>query len=347
MARTQRIPPPAVEARLGTEPRRFSFFQAVRLLEGRARRLGRGSRRTIALVGEEIHPQEQAVVFRAAPHLSYPASEIHQLQLLADPPEMEVNFGGLTGPSGVLPQHYTVTLLREARRRNFALRDFFDVFNHRLIAFFYRAWVKYRLPVSIERGSAHKPDGATETLRALIGFATDHVARLSKISEDSLLHYSGLLSHFPRNAVSLRQLLSDYFGLSIEIDQFHPRWLPLPADQRSVIGSRGRFARLSVDAAAGESYCDVQGNFAIVIGPISYGEFLDFMPGGAKLAELAALTRLYVDPHLGFRVELILARREIPRLQLLAGAAAPPYLGWNTWLVHYPTMDARDAGWYL
>jgi type VI secretion system protein ImpH len=347
MARTHRIPDAAVAARLAAEPRRFSFFQAVRLLEARARRSGRSGRHAPALVGEEAEPQQRAVAFRAAAHLSYPASEIHALNG-GDPPEMEVNFIGLTGPAGILPQHYTVGVLNELRRRNRALRDFFDLLDDRLIAFFYRAWVKYRIPVSIERRSPRDPDGATETLRALIGFATDHLAERCLIEPDTLLHYAGLFSHLPRNAVSLQQLLIDYFGLPIAIEQFRGRWLPVPAEQRSAIGVRGRFAALGSDAAAGESYYDVQGNFAIVIGPIGHAEFLQFMPDGPKLDQLSALARLYAGPQFGLRVELILARREIPMLRLGADAAAPPRLGWNTWLRHYPAAeDARDAGWYL
>ncbi|HVC57223.1 MAG TPA: type VI secretion system baseplate subunit TssG [Stellaceae bacterium] len=351
MARARRLPhvaldARAVDARLAAQPRRFGFFQAVRLIEARAGRPNRTGRRGSSLVGEEAEPQQRAVIFRAAAHLSYPESEIHGLDLLSDPPQMDVNLIGLTGPVGVLPQHYSVVLANELRHRNLALRDFFDLFNHRLIAFFYRAWVKYRVPISVERDGTRGNDGATQMLRALVGFATDRLAERSRIGQHSLLHYAGLLGHLPRNAASLQQLLIDYFGLPVRIEQFRARWLPLPPEQRSRVGLRGRFAGLGVDAALGESFCDMQGNFAILIGPIGYGEFLQFMPESAKLDELAALTRLYVDPQLGFRVELVLARREIPRLHL--AVAAPPRLGWNTWLRHYPAAeDARDAGWYL
>ena len=88
---------------------------------------------------------------------------------------MTATFLGLTGPSAVLPQHYSVALRRELRNRNTALRDFFDLFNDRLIAFFYRAWAKYRVPISVERGVAKGEDGASEALRGLIGFGTDHL----------------------------------------------------------------------------------------------------------------------------------------------------------------------------
>jgi type VI secretion system protein ImpH len=348
MARPHRLQNAAVEDRLRAQPRWFAFFQAVRLIEGRSR-ARRQPREPDALVGEEASPQQQVVAFRAAPHLSYPAAEIDELvDRRPQRPEMTVNFIGLTGPAGVLPQHYSVTLMRELRRRNTALRDFFDIFNNRLIGFFYRAWTKYRVPISVERGGADGGDGATKTMQALIGFGTDHLAGLSEIPQHSLLHYSGLFANFRRNGVSLQQLLCDYFELPIRIEAFHGRWLALPAAQRSVLGPRGRFVGLGLDAMIGDSYFDVQGCFLIVVGPVGYALFAQFMPDGDKLRRLAALTRLYVDPQLGFRVELALARDEIPGLHLARDAAAPPQLGWNTWLRHYPaTEDARDAGWYL
>ena len=72
------------------------------------------------------------------------------------PAQMTVAFMGLTGPSGVLPESYLDVMLSRIRNRDYALRDFFDLFNHRTISLFYRAWEKYRLPVSYERARAER-----------------------------------------------------------------------------------------------------------------------------------------------------------------------------------------------
>jgi type VI secretion system protein ImpH len=351
MARPRRPPAPSLSARVRAEPRRFGFFQAVRLLEGEALR-GAGTHRELALVGEETDARQRTVKFSAATHLSYPQSEIDTLvEQPPAPPEIAVNFLGLTGPSGVLPQHYSVALIRELRRRNTALRDFFDLFNHRLIAFFYRAWAKYRIPISVDRGGAEGRDGATQTLRALIGFGTDGMQVRNSIGQHALLHYAGLLGHFPRNALSLERLLSDYFRLPIRIEPFAGRWLIIPPEQRSRLGGRGQrpqFAGLGIDCVLGTAYWDVQGNFAILIGPIGYREFIELMPDASMLAQLAELTRLYVDAQLGFKVRLQLRKEEIPKLRLDAQAGLGARLGWNTWVRHDPaTEDACDAGWYV
>jgi type VI secretion system protein ImpH len=285
--------------------------------------------------------------------LSFPATEIDDVSEDGPGlPSMTVTFMGLNGPSAVLPQHYGVTLWREFRNRNTALRDFFDLFNDRLIAFFYRAWAKYRVPISVERSVPKGEDGATEALRGLIGFATDRLSGRAGVAEHALLHYAGIISHFPRNAASLEALLCDYFKLPITVQPFDGRWFSLPPDQRTRLTAPARgpggFCRLSVDAVVGESYWDVESSFTIAIGPIDYAAFARLMPDGVSLLRLAALTRLYVSPELGFRVELCLKRDEVPLPQIGLESTVQPLLGWNTWLRHDPMLhDPRDAAYRL
>ena len=117
------------------EPYRFEFFQSMRLLE-RALPDPRS-------VGREGSPNTEVVRFRALQALTFPPSSIYDLSRPASPeqtPVMTVAFMGLTGPSGVLPRHYTELMLRLERAssspQRFALRDWFDLFNHRLISLF-------------------------------------------------------------------------------------------------------------------------------------------------------------------------------------------------------------------
>ncbi len=361
----------ALIERLFREPYRFDFFQAVRVLEQAAAREARDPRYLgRAPVGEYGDPRQETVRFKATLALSFPPASIAELSEPAGepasgnaepPPAMAVNFMGLTGPSGVLPQHYTDILIQVTRSKSYGLRDFFDVFNHRLVSLFYRAWEKYRLPAAYEHFGNGGKDPISQSLYALAGFGTGHLCGRLEIDDEALLHYSGYLSHWPRSAAALESLLSDYAGRPVQVEQFHGHWLWLTLDQRSRMPSKdepqGRFCELGVNSVVGERVWDVQGSFRLAIGPLSYAQFVRFMPTGDELLRLAQLTRLYVGADLYFDVQLTLAKEEIPACEMAQEGgqegAYVPRLGWNTWLKSRPARrDSSDAvfslqGWVV
>src|ERR1700676_820396 len=130
-------PPDSVAARLFREGYGFHFFQAVRLLEQ--------LRPEAVPVGRAGPPAAEGVRFRAHQSLSFPPSAIYGLAPPDGPegaPAMTVAFMGLTGPSGVLPRHYTELLMRLEKDlrgpEKDALRDWLDLFNHRFISLVFR-----------------------------------------------------------------------------------------------------------------------------------------------------------------------------------------------------------------
>lgn len=163
------LPRGSLAARLFEHPYEFDFFQAVWLLE----RLEPDR----AAVGRQGSPAGETVHFAAHPSLSFPPSSVCDLRRDEDSgiPRMTVAFLGLTGPAGALPRHYSELLLRverEARSpERHALRDWLDLFNHRLVSLFFRAWEKYRFYVPVARGGWRQPepDLFTEGLFSLIG----------------------------------------------------------------------------------------------------------------------------------------------------------------------------------
>jgi len=339
-----RAPDTLIEA-LFREPHRFSFFAAVTLLERHGRLGGSGgSGAGRKPVGGDARPRKEAVRFRALPSVAFPATQISALTEQqpdegqeARPPEMTVAFLGLTGPSGVLPQHYTELQIRGRRDRNPALTDFLDLFNHRLVSLLMRAWEKYRLPAAYEQAGGTGADPVSESLFALIGLGTGHLRDRLKADDQALLHYAGHFAHWPRPAVALEAILSDYVARSVTIEQFQGHWARLAVEDRSHLpgpdAPEGQFCQLGHDVVIGDRVWDIQGSFRIRLGPLTYAEFREFMSEGAMLHRLADLTRLFVGPELSFDVQLILERQEVPECRLGAGDDFyEPRLGWNTWL---------------
>jgi type VI secretion system protein ImpH len=341
-------------------PYRFDFYQAVRLFERwqreRAEADPRGQRGSVS---QDQLPRE-AVRFRALPSLSFPTGEISQVRESPDgpeaPPEMVVTFLGLVGPSGVLPRHYTELLLQRIRAKDFALRDFLDLFHHRLIALFYRAWEKYRLPFAYERSKADEksraPDLATQALMALVGLGTDGLRGRLRVDDQVLLFYSGHYAHFPRSASALERLLGEYFAIPIAVQQLQGQWLYLERDDRVQIPGPGLLAgrnnELGVNLVVGERVWDVQCKFRLRIGPLDYPQFRSFMPNGDALEPLCQLTRTFVGPELDFDVQPVLRPEQVPECRLIPAGSDGAYLGWNTWLRSQPfTHEVDDAAFAL
>jgi len=115
--------------KLRREPFTFDFFQAVRLLERMF------PERTS--VGQFSHPETEVARFAVHPSLAFPASQIQAMDWPEQKPaKMTVNFMGLTGPQGVLPNPYTTLLIERLRASDSSAREFLDIFNHRIISLF-------------------------------------------------------------------------------------------------------------------------------------------------------------------------------------------------------------------
>ncbi len=312
----------SIEKLIGEEPYRFEFFQAVRVLE----RLLRD--RTAP--GRFANPQTEVARFAAYNSNAFPASEIQSLELREGrPPLMTVNFMGLTGPEGVLPLYYTQFVAERIRARDTAIRDFFDIFNHRMISLFYQAWERYRFTVQFERGGG---DRLSQYLLDLIGLGTKGLGNRQAVPDISLVYYAGLLGQRPRSAQALRQLIEDYFEVPAEIVQFAGAWYRLDVPARCKLEAGGTESeQLAVGAVVGDEIWDEQSRVRIRLGPLGIEQYQDFLPTGTAYAPLRTLARFFAGNEFDFEAQLVLRREEVPGCELGRGDRMAPRLGWLTW----------------
>ena len=313
----------------------FRFFQAVRLLERLQPERAR--------VGRFAHPGDEAVRFGVNPDLAFPAGDIQEVSRAPDdsPWNMTINFMGLVGHMGVLPHHYSLLVKERDRNRDRALHAFLDLFHHRLVALFYRAWERYRFYVRFERG---EEDGVTEHLFDLIGLGNAGVRDALGIDASALLGYAGLLGPHQRSAGALQQLLEDYFAVPVEVEQFVGGWYDMSdtaqcrVDDLEVEGT----SRLGRGALVGDEVWDPGSRARIVVGPLPLARYRDFLPTGSAYREMRAITRFFSDDQIEFELRLILDKDEVPAVSLGVDGGAP--LGWSTWLRSAPfTHDASDT----
>ncbi len=325
------------------EPFRFGFFQAVRLL----RRLFPGRNP----VGRFFPPTTEAVRFVANPSLAFPASEIQELSLPSDsalPATMKVNFMGLSSPQGVLPTAYTELILERVQKKDSALRDFLDLFNHRLISFFYRAWEKLHFFVSFE---LQEPDSVSPLMLSLLGLGTGGLAKRQLVPDQALIFYSGLLTQKPRCAQNLKQLLTDFFRVPVEIEEFVGKWIPLEAiDQTVLDDSESPMQRLGFGAIVGDEIWDQQSTVRVKLGPLTCEQYMSFLPRKESRAyrDLKAILKFWSNDELDFEVELILKRDATPAFRFDEGSGVDLLLGWTTWVKNRDMeRDPDEATLYI
>ncbi len=321
---------------LSDEPYRFEFFQAVRVLE----KVYPEKR----AVGRNAMPGEEVVRFRSRIALDFPASEIHEINETQDARtetvklEMLVNFMGMVGVSGVLPQPYTDLVLDRIRHRDTAMWSFLDIFTHRAVSMFYRAWRKYRFPVGYERGN----DEFTAYLFDLVGLGTKGLRGRMSLPDESLLPYAGLIAQKPHSANALENILSDYFGTRAKLKQFYGQWLTLDPADYTRLGERNSV--LGESAIAGTRVWDQQSKFRVRLGPVDFGKFQAFLPNGSAYEPLRSIIKFMVGYEFDFDVQLILRKDNVPSSILTTRAQRKPLLGWTTFLKTQPfTADDEQV----
>ncbi len=266
--------------------RQFGFFQAVRQLES--------SLSGHARIGHLGPVAEERL--RLRPHLGFgfPTGDINSIDQLpaapGQPPRYELvaNFLGIYGVSSPLPSYITEDLLA-LEEANPLQRQFLDLFNHRLLSLFYRAWQKYRCA----DGDMAGPQGAyTRRLLLLLGLDRLPAACHGHLVNLQLIRFAELLTQHPRSAIGLQTCLRRFFpGIPIDVEPCIAVWTPIPPDQRSRLGMQG--VSLGTDFWLGEDVCNRSTTFRVALGPVDYRTFRDLLPGASRRQELEALIAVF------------------------------------------------------
>lgn len=278
--------------------REFGFFQAVRQLEaalaGHAR------------IGHLGPVSEERLRLRPELGFAFPTGDIAAIDRLPERPgqparyELVAGFLGIYGVSSPMPSYLTEDLLA-LEEGNPLQRRFLDLFNHRLLSLFYRAWQKYRC-ADIDMAG---PNGAyTRRLVLLLGL--EHLPHVcdERLINLQLIRFAELLTQHPHSAIGLQTCLRRFFpGIPIEVEPCIAVWTAIPPDQRSRLGMQG--VSLGQDFWLGEDVCNRSTTFRVAIGPIGYRTFQDFLPGAARRQELEALIAVFNQDGLDCEIAIV------------------------------------------
>ena len=313
---------------------RAEFFEAVRQVIA-----GAGIETTGPAIGGDVPPTAEPIRFVAMRGMRHPDAEIASAtqEDAGGQVRMEAAFMGLIGPMGVMPDHYTELVVARDRARDEAFGALIDLFNHRAISLFYRAWAKYRVPVAFGDTKGALTDPVSRLLAALAGLA----GLAGPGGDPRILGAAGLLARRVRSPDALGRVLAALYGLPVEIIELEPRRIRIDADEQTRLGDRatssGAYALLSANAVLGTVVTDVAGRFRIRVGPIGRERFDQFFPPNTLHAEMVATVRQVIGPTADFDIQLLLDRDEVPGSR----TGTTTRLGQTSWLMHGKATENR------
>lgn len=321
---------PSLRRKLFEEPYRFEFFQALRLLETLEEQLSSSSR------------SHDFAHLKSRVRLDFPASDIDSVSL--DPktklPVVEANVLGLATVNGPLPHSLIEMVLERIVKKDYAGRDFLDIFNHRLLSIFYRIRKAHR--VSLSAVSPQKTSFA-QYLYATFGLGPESLKDRLDLPDRALLSYSGLLAKRPRSAAGLEVIVADYFGTKVSVTQLLGRWLDLEPAQQTQLGANGRNSVLGLNALIGKRVWDAQSAIEIQLGPLTLNRFASLLPQGQGFSRLRQLVKFYAGPGIQAKTRLVLSASEIPKAHI-----GQTILGRTSWLTtRAPVRNDSQACFHL
>ena len=318
---------------LRADPRAHDYFAVLRRLEALRPQWPR--------VGTALRPSQEALRLGQDPELDFAPAALHTFEAgTPAAPRLGVRFFGLLGPQGPMPLHLTEYVRERLRYRGDAApARFLDIFHHRLLALFYRAWAQAQPAVHADRPESDR-------FACWLGSACgDDPGAAGALPREAQLFQAGLLGARSRHPEGLAKLLSNFFAVPVRIQEHVAQWLPIDADDRTRLGhARNRperglaaAARLGVDANGGRKVRDRQYKFRVAVGPLTLARYLAFLPGGAAWAALRGWVQRYTGLDLRWDVQLVLAAGEVPEPRL----GRRVQLGVTTWIGRTPVPRQR------
>ncbi len=257
----------------------------------------------------------EPVRFRPHPGMGFPASEIKGLEQPEHPhlpPTVRITFMGLYGVESPLPTHY-IDDIAQRREGVEATTDFLDIFNHRLIAQYYRIWRKYSYPATFEAGGK---DRTSQYLLGLAGLGIDGCAENIATPASRFLALLPVMLLPGRTAEGMSSLVSLLAPDTRAQVWHHDRRRvalkkTLAMRVRQPVSLKGR-------PVMGAYATDVNSQVLMRLTTTNPDEVRGWLPGGDLHTDLMALLHVYLGARLDVRLQLCVKRSLLPDAALKA-----------------------------
>lgn len=274
--------------------------------------------------GTALRPVEERFRLKQSAHMTFAPREIAEFSLQDGKSQLDLFGLGIWGPQGAMPLHHSEQAYTRAEASDTSLNDFVDLFHHRALSHFWRAWFVSQDTASLDR---QWDERFSFYVGSLVGLAPNELAG-SQLPLHPRLASSAHLIREARNPEGLVGALHYYFEVPVQMQEYTHQWLSLQDNDRSQLGRMSRAMLLGDGAILGDQVVDRQHKFQLTFGPLSLEQYLRFSPWGQDLPVLREWVRNFVGFEYAWEVILILAADEVP----CAVLGEHHQLGYTSWL---------------
>lgn len=318
------------------QPWRHSLLGLLRRLAAQDRR-----ERDAPPVGLAQRPAQEGFRLGQQASLAFAPRELASVQMSEDRAQVRVFGLGMLGPNGPLPIHMTEWVReRSEARRDSTMADFLDLFHHRYITHFYRAWAQSQAAAGLD---CRDDESFTRYVARLAGDEPAEVQR-SALAPHARWASASHRVRASRDPDGLVSTLGRYFGVPVRLREFELHWIALESQDHTRLGHARASGLLGLGSVVGEWVPDRQSRFRLCIGPLDLAGYLRLTPQGQDSAKdlpaLVELVRSFIGLEYEWEVELLIDASAAPACHLGDGAQ----LGWSTWVGQAADPQAHITG---
>ncbi len=298
----------------------YDFFSALCLLEKHHK----------TRFGESKTPKDDPILLGQSAHMSFVPTALDKIVGLnkTGHKRLDVFFFGLFGPNGPMPYHLTEKVFldgRHSRNKKTATQNFFNIFHHRFISLFYRAWANKEPTAQLGRDGRDK---FQFYLGSIAGYGLPSLRGRDTFDDYSKAHFAGYLSGKIRHKEGLENIIKQLYGIQSTIIEFVGEWLSVSTEHQCGLKEKRYAKQLGINTSLGKNSWQSQYKFQVQLGPLSLAEYEDALPGSKKLTLINETIRNYMRDEIQWEIILLLKKPEIPIIRI----GKYGQLGWTSWL---------------
>ncbi len=281
-------------------------------------------------VGRAALPSEEAFRIGQRAYMAFAPREIACMDWRNGKVNLQVFGTGVWGAQGAMPLHFTELVYSRMENHDHALADFVDLFHHRALSLFYRAWFISQDSATLDRTDDEK---FAFYVGSLAGLDLQEITA-SSLPSHTRLRSTAHLVREARNPEGLLGAIQDYFQVPVNIKEFVGQWIALERCDQTQLGNNDAAMLLGKGAILGETVLDRQHKFQLIIGPLSLEQYLRFSPWGQDLPILKEWVRNFVGFEYAWEELLLLNAQAVPHASL----DGTHQLGYASWLPREESM---------